>query len=862
MKIEIPELALVVLVGVSGSGKSTFARTHFLPTETISSDVCRGLISDDDNNQAATNDAFDLLHYIAAKRLTRGRLTVIDATNGQAESRRKLIRLAKEHHVLPIAIVLNLRPQICFERNQTRADRNFGFGVVKRQHNQLRNSLRRIKREGFNRVFTLNSPEEIADVSISRTRLWNNRKDERGPFDIIGDIHGCCDELEILLDKLGYVWNEVPQEASTYHRVYRHENGRKAVFLGDLGDRGPRILDSFQLVRNMVNAGHAICVPGNHDAKLIRKLRGKKVKLTHGLEDTMAEIDALPDDIRATFSENLREFLYKLTSHYVLDRGKLVVAHAGLKEAFQGRSSGKVRSFALYGDTTGETDEFGLPVRLNWAADYRGAAMVVYGHTPVPEAEWLNKTINIDTGCVFGGKLTALRYPERELVSVPAQHVYAESARPNFPPAADETLTAQQQHDDLLDLADITGKRIVNTRLRPNITLLEENSITALEVMSRFAINPKWLIYLPPTMSPTETSELPNMLEHPTEAFSYFAKASVDHVICEEKHMGSRAIVIVGKDAAAIEKRFGIPTTEAGLGVVYTRTGRRFFADVAVETAVLTQLQQSLTAINFWERLNTEWVCLDCELMPWSAKAQALLRGQYAAVGSAGQAALLEVNAVLKQALQNGVAVNELAQTYATHQQQMASYISAYGRYCWPVQSVDDLRLAPFHIMATEGAVHSDKPHTWHMELISELTSGESKLLMPTQYRQVDLNNEASVAAAVQWWEELTAVGGEGMVIKPLDFVAYGDRGLIQPALKCRGKEYLRIIYGPEYDTPEQLAQLKNRHVRRKRSLALREFALGVEGLKRFVNLEPLRRVHECVFGVMALESEAVDPRL
>ena len=214
--------------------------------------------------------------------------------------------------------------------------------------------------------------------------------------------------------------------------VYPHPEGRKAVFVGDLVDRGPRILDRVRIVRNMVQHGSGLCVPGNHDMKLLKKLRGKDVQITHGLAQTLAEIDALPNEIREPFHKASAEFLDGLVSHYVLDDGKLVVAHAGMKEEMQGRGSGKVRDFALYGETTGETDEFGLPVRYNWAAEYRGSAMVVYGHTPVPEPEWLNRTVNIDTGCVFGGKLTALRYPEREFVSVPAARTYCEPARPFF----------------------------------------------------------------------------------------------------------------------------------------------------------------------------------------------------------------------------------------------------------------------------------------------------------------------------------------------------------------------------------------------------------------------------------------------
>jgi protein phosphatase len=335
----------------------------------------------------------------------------------------------------------------------------------------------------------------------------------------------------------------------------------------------------------MVLAGNALCVPGNHDMKLLKKLRGRDVQITHGLAQSLAEIDALPDSVRESFCTSLADFLDGLVSHYVLDDGKLVVAHAGMKEAMQGRGSGKVRDFALYGETTGETDEFGLPVRYNWAAEYRGKAMVVYGHTPVPHPEWLNNTVNIDTGCVFGGKLAALRYPEREFVSVTAKHTYCEPSRPFLPSDQQSpALSAQQLHDDVLDAEDVIGKRIVTTRLHHNVTIREENATAALEVMSRFAANSKWLIYLPPTMSPSETTKEPGLLEHPAEAFAYFRNQGVPQVVCEEKHMGSRAVVVICKDQDAARDRFGI-TDETG--IVYTRTGRRFFNDLDVERQLL-----------------------------------------------------------------------------------------------------------------------------------------------------------------------------------------------------------------------------------------------------------------------------------
>lgn len=856
MKLTLPELSLVVLIGASGSGKSSFARKHFKPTEILSSDTFRGWVSDDENNQEATKDAFESLHYIASKRLARGLLTIIDATNVQPEARKPLVALARQYHCLPVAIVLNLPEKICLNRNETRPDRSFGPHVVRQHVQQLRKSLRSLEREGFRHVHVLDSLEEIDAAFIERQPLWNNRRADHGPFDIIGDVHGCYDELVELIGQLGYT-----EQANG---AWSHPEGRRLLFVGDLVDRGPKSPETVRLVLESAKAGSAMAVPGNHDIKFMRKIFGKNVQITHGLAESLMQFEAY-EKSHPSFSRTAAEFFDSLVSHYVFDDGKLVVAHAGMKESMQGRGSGGVREFALFGETTGETDEFGLPVRYNWAAEYRGKARVVYGHTPVPQAEWVNRTIDIDTGCVFGGKLTALRYPELEFHSVPARQTYTKPARPFIPEEQlAPALNLQQQLDDILDLTDVNGKRLIGTRLMGNVTVREENSTAALEVMSRFAANPKWLIYLPPTMSPPETSQLPDLLEHPAEAFSYYRNETVPRVICEQKHMGSRAIVLICRNEEVVQKRFGIPSSDGdGVGIVYTRTGRRFFDNRLLEQALLDQVRISMDRSGFWDELKTDWACLDCELMPWSAKAQELIRAQYAAVGAAGRSALPAALELLEAVAGRGEDFKLLLDRYRQKQECHAGYVDAYRRYCWNVHSLNDLRLAPFHLLATEGKTHLDRDHVWQMETLGKICRFDSEgVLLATPYKIVDLFDENSQQEGIDWWTELTKKDGEGMVVKPLDFIAKGRRGIAQPAVKCRGREYLRIIYGPEYTLPENLERLRRRGLSTKRSLALREFALGVEGLERFVRKEPLRRVHECVFGVLALESEPVDPRL
>jgi protein phosphatase len=537
MRIELPDFCLVTLIGGSSSGKSTFAAKHFKSTEVLSSDFFRGLVADDERAQDASSDAFDALYYIARKRLESMRLTVIDATNVQASDRRRAIELAREQNCHPVAVVFNMPERICRERNALRPDRQLPDRVISRHCSDLRRSLKVLKKEGFRHVYILNGSEEAEDVELVRVPLWNNKTSEHGPFDIIGDIHGCRDELLELLTILGYA----PNAAG----LMSHPEGRRAVFLGDLCDRGPANVAVLRLVMDMVQNGDALCVPGNHDVKLLRKLSGRDVAFTHGFQNTMDEISQESEEFHA----DAAKFLGGLISHYVLDDGKLVVAHAGVKEHFQGRGSSRVRNFCLYGETTGETDEYGLPVRLDWTDEYRGRALVAYGHIPQVEPAVLNNTYCLDTGCVFGGKLTALRYPERDIVSVKAKAVYYEPIKPLNPEAS--------VRDDMLTIDDVYGRLHLQTRLTPVINVRDDNSAAALEVMSRFAADPHWLIYLPPTMFPCETCKSPDYLEYPTEAFAYYRNKGIDRVVCEKKHMGSRAIITLCRDVETAKSRFG-----------------------------------------------------------------------------------------------------------------------------------------------------------------------------------------------------------------------------------------------------------------------------------------------------------------
>ena len=299
------------------------------------------MVCNNENDQTVTNEAFELLHFIGRKRLALGHLTVVDATNVQPEARKSLVQLGRQYHCLPVALVFNLPEKVCEERNRGREDRSFGPHVIRQQKSQLRRSIRGLKREGFSHVFIFDTPEEVEAAVVERTPLWNDKREEHGPFDIIGDLHGCCDELEALLQQLGYSPVEQADDPVWGNRSFRHPEGRKAVFLGDIVDRGPRILDTLRLVRNMVTAGSALCVPGNHDMKLIRKLQGRDVQVKHGLAQSVAEVEALPEELRKSFTKEAVDYLDGLVSHYVLDGGKLVVAHAGMKAGNAGPRIGQ-----------------------------------------------------------------------------------------------------------------------------------------------------------------------------------------------------------------------------------------------------------------------------------------------------------------------------------------------------------------------------------------------------------------------------------------------------------------------------------------------------------------------------------------
>jgi hypothetical protein len=398
----------------------------------------------------------------------------------------------------------------------------------------------------------------------------------------------------------------------------------------------------------------------------------------------------------------------------------------------------------------------------------------------------------------------------------------------------------------VLDATDVLGKRIVETRWMGPLTIQAEQAAGAFEVMSRFATAPDRLAYLPPTMAPVESSRLDGYLEHPLEAMAYFAGSGVERVICEEKHMGSRAVVWLGRD-------------ETGPGAIHTRTGRPFFSP-ALEAEALDRLRRALDRAGLWRALSASWLLIDAELLPWSLKAEGLLRDQYRPVGASAAAIYGAALPALERAAGRGLEVAELTASTRRRRASAAAYAEQVERYVWATEGLEGVQLAPFQILASDGEARYQESHQWHLAQADRLVDQDPAFIRETRRLVLDPADPASVDQAVAWWEELTAGGGEGMVVKPLLApVRRGDR-LVQPGLKVRGREYLRMTYGPDY--LDHLPQLRQRNLGFKRSLALREYALGLEAIDRLVAGEPLWRRHQVVFAVLALESEPTDPRL
>ena len=412
MILSFPPVCLIVLVGASGSGKSTWAARHFRASQIVSSDQCREMVVDNAASQSANDDAFALFHQWIALRLKNRRLTVADSTALKPGARDRLIELAHTARVPVHIVAFDVPLDEAIRRDASRPNRSVGEKVVTRHCATLEQALRELPKDTRLSGVHLLTPEQMDTVTVQTTPGAVSAP----AFDVIGDVHGCLGELKTLLEKLGYGTDDT------------HPEGRVPVFVGDLADRGPDSPGVLRFVCDLVARDKALFVPGNHDDKLFRMLQGGKVQRTHGLDLTEEQLLGMPEKERERLTLDILAYLAPQPVHLVLADGKLAVAHAGIRDDMLGQSSDFITRFTRFGDVRGFAPD-GMPIRHDWAAERANGedgALICYGHTPQDELQFVNNTVNLDGGCVFGGFLAALRFPEHELVTVPAERVYAQ----------------------------------------------------------------------------------------------------------------------------------------------------------------------------------------------------------------------------------------------------------------------------------------------------------------------------------------------------------------------------------------------------------------------------------------------------
>ncbi|NRG46313.1 polynucleotide kinase-phosphatase [Bacillus sp. CRN 9] len=865
MNIKIPNAGIVLLIGPSNSGKSTFLlkmvdERSILKSEIASSDEYRQMVGDTDfihwqqhsqdesevlfqQYHQLSSEAFQLMDAAIEARCRLNKTTFVDATHLRDEDRKKYILIAQKLHVPITAVILDISEETLLTRDSER-DQPRGKKRIKQQFHLFKKEKRTIKKEGFNKIYYLNE-EALDHAFIERGKHPLYIEADQG-IDIIGDIHGCFNEMIALLEKLGY--------EKKGDDLYTHPSGRKFLSLGDIMSRGPSSLMTIHFMMKHVDAGLAYMIDSNHGWKIARWLDGRNVNLNHGDEKAAEEIDGwlsiLNPETAQYERRKIKEFLFNAPSHYILTKNSLpvlVCAHAGIKDEFIGKQSKIISDFCRYGDTDG-FNESGKPIRKDWFIHHGNGQLIIWGHDPKPQPLQINHTINIDQGVVFGGRLTSFRFPEKKLVSVPSLYNYAGTE--NNP-----LIEWEKKRLDPPNIANYIKGYTVQTERLNKVKIHEDYVKPAIDLISTSAVPLEQLVYIPPTMSPVpKPSKKADFLEHPEEAIAYYRQNGIETLIAEKKHMGSRAILFIFKDEAASMKYTGLHS----LGTIYTRTGRPFF-NKETEERVLKKLNKDLHKAAYFNKNKTDYLLLDAEIMPWNLKAKELINNQYEHVA---KNAKLDRFYIKRQLEESKIEHSILAKWQVENETKIGNakrFETVYKKYCWEVVDIENIQIAPFHLLAHSNEMLIHHPHEWHMKM-NEVLSTISSLFVQTEYKMIQ--TEADENDVMNWWEEMTADGHEGIVIKPNKFISENKGKLLQPAIKVRGRTYLHIIYGMDYLLPNNLSRLKERNVGKKQRLALQEFTLGIEGISRFVQKETIERVHECVLGVLALESDPADPRL
>lgn len=583
MEVVFAETTLVVLCGVAGCGKSTFAKKYFEPTAIVSSDQCRAIVCDDEENMGASSDAFDLFYSIIEKRMKYKKTVVADSTALSYETRKRLVKMGKDNGYDVVIIALNIPVDECIRRNSKR-ERVVSQRVIEKQYEAMERTLKYIDKEGFDQVILLQQ-KDVDDFKCTISHGDSNFYDS-GPFDIISDVHGCCSELEELLERLGYVKT---------NDTYVHTAGRRVIFSGDIVDRGPRVMDTIGVVTRMVKAGSALYVPGNHCNKFYRYLKGKNVQVRHGLEKTVTQYDKLDKRDRERTRHEFIKLYENSPIHLVLDHRRLVIAHAGIKEYMIGKSSKSIDDFVLYGDVTGEVDEKGFPVRGDWASDYCGKALIVYGHTPVNEPLYINNTVNIDLGVSIGGNLAAFKYPEREIVMVKAKETYYTEGRQKS-----ETVKN-------IDLDDFSGELSIKYGKDEKVRFSGSEVTRALEILQACNVQLPWIVYLPPFTSSIIHDDLKNQVK---AAVDFYRHRGARKIVIQSVPHSPLAVVVVCRDNNISRSYF----LSENIGEIYSINNNLSINEVRKQE-LLQKLSQDIQKNGYFEKNNAEFIIFKARLI-------------------------------------------------------------------------------------------------------------------------------------------------------------------------------------------------------------------------------------------------------
>lgn len=760
---EIAENALIVFMGMDPDTMRQYAHQHFPHIRYIDLEECYKLLSDENSDLTITDiEVFDFFLSWIHQRTAIGNPTIAGGNWLHRSQRKQLAEVASKNHVSLQLLLFTLKTK--------RASTS-----VKRFHA----ALQTLKQEGFKKIIALDHESQLNAPAFHRKPLAVNLRHLSGPFDIIGDVHGCFDELRQLLHQLGHTL--------TYEKAawgIDHPQKRKLIFVGDLADRGPKSVDTLTFVMDLTLAHKAYAIKGNHDDKLFRYLKGNNIAAQHGLETTIVELEHQ----EKAFHQRLYHFLKNLPAHLVLDRGNLVVTHAAIHARYIGKEDPVIEQFCMYGPTTGKLDENGFPERLRWQEDYDGKAWVVYGHTPVLTAAWQGNTVNIDTGAVYGNGLTALRYPEWTTVFQPSFHTYAPSKRleikPSDLPAPDwnnmaipaegegVALEGPDEHGIFIDPASVNNARVYFTNL---------------------ALPLQALPYLPPSypLTPVLASK---EIGNPIPAIEKYAAAGVTALTAELQPAGQKCVILIVKDPHTAVVHFALKSFK---GSILQPNGMPVFENDVLTDRCLDQLHHMLTAANWWELFRSNWFVFEAfiqhsgytriplsyyrrHLLPWLKETQHL-------------------NDTLPHAQAKGEAFENLKTYWSERVTWDDDYNTCYEQFNQPCTKLLAPVIWPSVLVASSTQVFLGQPVNWHFKTLQTLVNKAPELLLSVPQFQIQVAQETDWEMAENHWRSLDPNTWEGIVIKP----ARNANHKLLPGLLCRAHPLHLLYLGPSMLAPE-----------------------------------------------------------